>query len=78
MFVILAMQGLANFEDWKAKKSIEIGKTILGSRNLWFLNYVPRTSNACAHHLAKWGFHLNYSGSAEVSLLLDVLPEGCF
>lgn len=53
MFVVLALQGMQQFEDWKAKKSIEDSKKILASKYHWYIKFVPGNGNACAHHLAK-------------------------
>lgn len=63
--VILAMQRISHFQDWRAKKMIEEGYRLLNPKNLWFLNFVPRQCNAFAHHLAQWAFHSNFSGKVD-------------
>lgn len=76
MFVLLALQGQSQFEDWKAKNLLERDKNIIQSRAMWSVKYVPKSGNACAHHLAKWAYHSNYSGPVDLHQLHSLLLEG--
>lgn len=63
--VILAMHGVIEFEDWRAKHLIEEGKRYVARKSLWFLQFAPRSCNDCAHSLAKWAFHSNFCGEVD-------------
>lgn len=51
--VIMALKGLLQFEDWKAKKLLESGKVLFNHNMFWFLFFVHRSCNLAAHHIAK-------------------------
>lgn len=52
--VILAIQVLDDFVDWKARVNIVLGKKLLRNQVLWQLQYTSRSCNSLAHNLAKW------------------------
>lgn len=52
MFVILAIQEVQRFEEWRARAKILEGRCLLKAKNLWFLNHVSRECNASAYQLA--------------------------
>lgn len=52
--VVLTLQGLNDFSDWRAQGNIDIGRTLLKSRPFLSINFVNRNYNFCAHNLAAW------------------------
>lgn len=61
-FVILALQGLSEFEDWRAVNNIKEGRQILSSHYLWSIQYSLRSCNRCGHILAKWAKETSFFG----------------
>lgn len=50
--VIMALSGVSDAEDWKAKKDLIEGKKLVENHMIWFLNFTPRSGNFHAHNLA--------------------------
>lgn len=73
--VILAMHGVSEFGDWRAKHLIEEGKKYLVWNSFWFLQFTPRSCNAFVHNLAKWAFHSNFSGEVDPLTLVDIMGQ---
>lgn len=60
--VILALQGIKEFEDWKVIHLLTEGHCLLTSNRLWSIQYCPRMCNRCAHILAKWAKENDHFG----------------
>lgn len=60
--VVMALTGSSEFDDWRAKKILDMGKTLLHRRLIWFLSFVPFSSNLTAHSLAIWAFNSFFLG----------------
>lgn len=69
--VILALQGMNQFLDWRARAHIDEGRMFLLSVHpYWTVQFSPRQCNSCAHSLAKWAYHSSFSGEVEPARVL--------
>lgn len=68
-FVIFALLGCSQYEDWRAKSLIVCGKALLARRLGWKVLFTPRDCNSHAHFLAKWAFSLDFCGAVPTQLL---------
>lgn len=66
--VILAFNGLKQFEDWRALATIHSGRALLSQHLFWKLSYSPSSSNTMAHNLAKWAKSSLFCGKIDLSV----------
>lgn len=64
--VIPALKGNTDADDWRAKHILEEGKKLLGRYRFWFMDYLPRSGNFCAHNIAKWASRSNFCGQDDL------------
>lgn len=75
--VILALQGLKDYEDWQAEDNTKKGRDILRRQTLWNLQHVNRQCNRHAHNLPQWAISSNFSGHVNLrSLSSFIFCEG--
>lgn len=74
-YLILALQGLEEYDDWCAISNLSLGHHILANNHMWFVNCCPRTCNECAHNLAIVGNSVKFFGLVPIDLLPDFVKE---
>lgn len=67
--VILALQGVVRFEDWRAKAKLDEGHRLLSQHLYWSVGFTPRKCNSTGHWLAKWATSLSFCGSVPTDSL---------
>lgn len=67
--VIMALNGLDDYNDWRAMKNIMWGRKILGQYHCWSMTHIFREANRNSHNLAKWGSSSKLHGSLDVTTL---------
>lgn len=67
--VILALSGVPEAEDWKAKKALIDGRRLVESHLFWSLNFTPRSGNFVAHNLARWASRSLFCGQVDLTTL---------
>lgn len=67
--VVLALRGLDQHCEWRARKSCEKGRNFLSKFPFLCFNHVNRSGNSCAHNIARWAWSSNVSGSLDVTTI---------
>lgn len=67
--VILTLQGLDQYRDWRALDNINRGKTFLRFHSFWSVKFVYRNCNLCVHKLAAWARSSSLNGCLEITTI---------
>lgn len=67
--VILLLQGIEDFCDWRAHTNIVKGRLLLKQFPFWCFNHVNRSCNIFAHNLASWARVVNAKGKIDVTTI---------
>lgn len=74
--VILALNGSRNHLEWRGRRAISDGRSLLRQHPLWSVMYSNRNCNRIAHKLAHWAKSNSCFGSVNVDVIpSDVLTE---
>lgn len=65
--MILSLRGIGQFDDWRARRTIDKGRTFLRNHSAWSINYVNHNCNYCAYKLVFWARHSNLSGKLDAT-----------
>lgn len=65
----MALQGVDQPMDWRAKQSLGKCQQFLRQHVLWSIDYINRDCNRCACNVSRWARNCNASGSLDVTML---------
>lgn len=69
LHVVLSLQRMKDFCDWKASASIGKGRRHLKNHPFWSISHVNRLCNKPTHNLASWARTLKVTGSLDVTTI---------